>query len=151
MQLHQLLEQNRSNHFKLLILVDNSQQKDAIIERLQQEGWICYDVGDEIQKIIQDMPEDEIQVGIAGKIKDWAVNLPEKVILYNTNILHSPEFGDINPVSVFRYRSRVRQIVLFVEGNLHGDHLIYSEYGRADNADIDVREFITAKVDEIDD
>ena len=51
MQLSTYLEQNSTNHYKMLVIVDNNHQQDKIINALQDKGWTSYDVEENIIKI----------------------------------------------------------------------------------------------------
>ena len=150
MQLNTYLEQNRTNHYKMLVIVDNNHQHEKIINALQNEGWTSYDVNEKILKIIENVPENKIKVRIGSKIKEWANKLPERVILYNTNILYSPELGKPNPVAAFKYRTRDRECILILEGSVSGNRIQYSEYGKEDHVEMDVSELIHVKMEDID-
>jgi hypothetical protein len=102
----------------MLVIVDNNHQHEKIINALQNEGWTSYDVNENILKIIENVPENKIKVRIGSKIKEWANKLPERVILYNTNILYSPELGKPNPVAAFKYRTRDRECIVILEGSV---------------------------------
>ena len=149
MKLQTLLEQNRANHYKLLVIVDNNQQYRKITDVLEKDGWAAYDVGENILKIIKDIPKEKIKLRIGAQIKKWVQSLPEKIILYNTNILFSPELGRLNPVGAFKYRARDKEIIVFVEGNVSGNRIQYSTYGRKDHADMDVSELIHLEMGDI--
>ena len=150
MQLKTFLEQNRTNHYKMLIIVDNNHQHNKIISALKEEGWKSYDVNENILKIIENIPENKVKVRIGNKIKEWSNNLPDKVILYNTNILYSPELGKLNPVGAFKYRSRDRECIVILEGSVSGNRIQYSEYGKEDHVEMDVSELIHVKMEDID-
>ncbi|MGP8337604.1 MAG: BREX-3 system P-loop-containing protein BrxF [Methanosarcinaceae archaeon] len=150
MQLNTYLEQNRTNHYKMLVIVDNNHQHEKIINALQNEGWTSYDVNENIIKIIENVPENKIKVRIGSKIKEWANKLPDRVILYNTNILYSPELGKPNPVAAFKYRTRDRECILILEGSVSGNRIQYSEYGKEDHVEMDVSELIHVKMEDID-
>lgn len=150
MRLGAYIEQNRTNHYKMLIIVDNNHQHDKIISALKEEGWKSYDVNENILKIIENIPENKVKVRIGNKIKEWSNNLPDKVILYNTNILYSPELGKLNPVGAFKYRSRDRECIVILEGSVSGNRIQYSEYGKEDHVEMDVSELINVKMEDID-
>ncbi len=149
MDLRTLLEQNRANHYKLLVIVDNNRQHQKIINLLKKDGWVAYDVDENILQIIEDIPKEKIKLRIGDRIKKWVQSLPEKVILYNTNILFSPELGRLNPVGAFKYRARDKEIIVFVEGHASGNRIQYSTYGRKDHADMDVSELIHVEMEDI--
>lgn len=150
MQLNTYLGQNRTNHYKMLVIVDNNHQHEKIINALQNEGWTSYDVNENILQIIENVPENKIKVRIGSKIKEWAKKLPDRVILYNTNILYSPELGKPNPVAAFKYRTRDRECILILEGSVSGNRIQYSEYGKEDHVEMDVSELIHVKMEDID-
>lgn len=149
MQLNNYLEQNRTNHYKMLVIVDNNHQHEKIINALSDQGWSSYDVNENIIKILENIPEEKVKVRIGSKIKEWVNNLPDKVILYNMNILYSPELGKINPIGAFKYRSRDRECVAIVEGSVSENRIQYSEYGKDDHVEMDVSELIHVKMESL--
>ncbi len=149
MNIHTLIEQNRTNHYKLLVIVDNNKEHDKIIEMLEKEGWVAYDVTEKLLKMIEDVPQEKVKLRIGDQIKKWIKNLPDKIILYNTNILFSPELGKLNPVGAFKYKARDREIIVFVEGHASGNRIQYSTYGRDDHAEMDVSELIHVRMEDI--
>ncbi|GAB7014916.1 BREX-3 system P-loop-containing protein BrxF [Methanogenium cariaci] len=151
MLLDKLLGENQNNHYKMLVIIDNNNQYERITSRLDGDGWSCYDVTKNVISLIEDIPENKRKVRVGSKIKTWFSQLPDKVILYNTNILYSPELGKLNPIGAFKYRSRTKEIIVFVEGHISGDRIQYSEYGRPDFVEMDVSELIHAKLEDIDD
>lgn len=150
MKLTTYLDQNRTNHYKMLVIVDNNHQHEKIINVLQDEGWSNYDVNENILNILEKIPEGKIKLRIGSKIKEWFNKLPDKVILYNTNILYSPELGKLNPIGAFKYRSRDKECIVFLEGSVSGNRIQYSEYGKEDHVEMDVSELIHVKMENID-
>lgn len=150
MQLSTYLEQNRTNHYKMLVIVDNNKQHDKIINLLQDQGWSSFDVNENILEIIEKIREDKIKFRIGKEIKIWFNKLPDKIILYNNNILYSPELGKINPVGAFKYRSREKECIVILEGSLSENRIQYSEYGKDDHVEMDVSELIHVKMEDID-
>lgn len=78
MELQRIIEQNRTNHYKLLVIVDNNQQHQKIIDLLKGDGWVAYDVNESILKIIKEIPKEKIKLRIGDQIKKWVKSLPEK-------------------------------------------------------------------------
>lgn len=150
MQLDTLLEQNRTNHYKMLVIVDNNKEHEMIINALKDDGWTGYDVEENILGIIEEIPEKKVKLRIGDKIKGWFNSLPDKVILYNNNILYSPDLGKLNPVGAFKYRSRDKECIVILEGQVSGDRIQYSEYRREDHVEMDVSELIHVKMEDID-
>lgn len=150
MKLSELLERNCANHYQLLVIVDNSKNPHKIINALKDEGWEAYDVNRIALRLMGNVPVDKIRLRIADEIKQWVISLPDKVIFYNPNILYSPHFGKINPISAFKYRSRNKEIILIMEGQLYGNRLVYSQHGRPDYIEMDVSELICVRMEDID-
>ncbi len=150
MQLDTLLEQNRTNHYKMLVVVDNNKEYEKIVNALKDDGWTCYDVEENILRIIETIPEKKIKVRIGDKIKEWVNSLPDRVILYNNNILYSPDLGKLNPVGAFKYRSRDKECIVILEGQVSGNRIQYSEYRKEDHVEMDVSELIHVKMEDID-
>ncbi|MFC1930693.1 BREX-3 system P-loop-containing protein BrxF [Chloroflexota bacterium] len=151
MKLDNLLEQNRSNHYKMLVVVDNNKQHEKIVSTLKSKGWGDCDITDNILRLLSDIPEEKRKLRIGTKIKEWFNSVPDHVILFNTNILYSPELGKLNPVGAFKYKARDKEIILIVEGHISGNKIIYSEYGRPDFTEMDVSELIHIRMEDIDD
>ncbi len=150
MKLTELLKHNRANHYQLLVIVDNSNDPHRIINALKDEGWKAVNVNKNALQLMGNVPMDKIRLRIADEIKKWVLSLPDKVIFYNPNILYSPDFGKLNPVSAFKYRSRNKEIILIMEGQLTGNRLTYSQHGRPDYTEMDVGELICVRMEDID-
>lgn len=150
MKLTELLKHNRANHYQLLVIVDNSNDPHRIINALKDEGWKAVNVNKNALQLMGNVPMNKIRLRIADEIKKWVLSLPDKVIFYNPNILYSPDFGKLNPVSAFKYRSRNKEIILIMEGQLTGNRLTYSQHGRPDYTEMDVGELICVRMEDID-
>lgn len=150
MKLKELIRQMQTNYYKMLVIVDNGRQPEKIIKPLQAEGWTPVDVTEAVLKLIEGIPENKIKVRIGGKLKEWFHSLPDRLILYNTTILYSPELGRLNPVGAFKYKSREKEIIVLLEGRLAGNRIQYSQFGRPDYAEMDVSEVIHARMEDID-
>ncbi|OCZ54247.1 BREX-3 system P-loop-containing protein BrxF [Dehalobacter sp. TeCB1] len=149
MDLETLLEQNRNNYYKMLVIVDNSKQQEKITWTLAAKGWQAYNVTDHILELIEQIPEKERKLRIGRIIKEWVKDLPDKVVLYDTSILYSPELGRLNPVGAFKYKSREKEIIVILNGQIYGERIRYSEYGREDFCEMDISELIHAKIEDI--
>lgn len=150
MKLSDLLEQNRSNHYKMLVIVGNSRHPEKITNALKDHGWTAHDVNYTVLRLMDKVPTAKIKVRIAKAIKDWVLSLPDKAILYNGNILYSPDFGKLNPVGAFKYRSRNKEMIVILDGHLAGNKVRYSEIGRDDYTEMDVSELICVRMEDID-
>ncbi len=149
MKLETLLEQNRDNYYKMLVIIDNARQYEMITEVLQPQGWQAFNVTDQILELMEGIPERERRLRIGRIIKEWFWELPDKVILYDTNILYSPELGRLNPIGAFKYKSREKEIIVIVNGQIYGERIRYSEPGRDDYNEMDVSELIHCRLEDI--
>ncbi len=149
MKLEALVEQNRSNYYKMLVIVDNAGQYEKIVEVLHPQGWQAFNATDYILEMLEHIPEKERRVRIGRMIKEWVKELPDKIILYDTNILYSPELGRLNPVGAFKYRSREKEIIVIMNGQIYGQRVRYSEPGRDDYNEMDVSELIRCRIEDI--
>ena len=149
MKLETLLEQNQSNYYKMLVIIDNSRQHEKLTEVLEPQGWQDFNVTDHILAFIENIPENERRLRIGRIIKEWFKGLPDKVILYDTSILFSPELGRLNPVGAFKYKSREKEIIAVINGQIYGERVRYSEPGRDDYTEMDVSELIHSRIEDI--
>ncbi len=149
MDIHTLIEQNRTNHYKLLVIVDNNKQHSKLIEKLEKDGWSAYDVTENLLRLLENIPKEKVKLRIGDEIKKWIKSLPDKIILYNTNILYSPELGKLSPIGAFKYKARDKEIIVILEGHASGNRIQYSTHGRDDYADMDVNELIHARMEDI--
>jgi len=149
MKLETLLEQNRSNQYKMLVIIDNIKQHMKIIDYLAAQGWQALNVTDHILELIERVPEKERKLRIGRIIKAWFYGLPDKIILYDTSILFSPELGKLNPVGAFKYKSREKEFILIMNGQAYGERVRYSEYGRDDYCEIDISELIHTRIEDL--
>lgn len=149
MKLETLLEQNRNNYYKMLVIVDNARQHEKLTEVLTAQGWQVFNVTDHLLQLIERVPEKERKLRIGRIIKEWVRALPDKVVLYDTNILYSPELGRLNPVGAFKYKSREKEMIVIMSGQIYGERIRYSEYGREDFCEMDISELIHTKIEDI--
>jgi hypothetical protein len=149
MKLETLLEQNRSNYYKMLVIIDNARQNEKITGALAPKGWQAFNVTDHILELVEHIPENERKLRIGRIIKEWVKELPDKVILFDTSILFSPELGRLNPVGAFKYKSREKEIIVIMNGLIYGERVRYSEPGRDDYTEMDVSELIHCRIEEI--
>ena len=149
MDLAELVRQANTNHYRMLLVLDNEHQSEAFVQRMEAEGWTGYDVEQAVLAMLEQVPENKVKLRITGEIKKWFLQLPERVVLYNTTILYSPELGRLNPVGAFKYKSRENLVIVLAEGRIAGQKLQYSEFNRPDYTEVDVSEIICARLEDI--
>ena len=95
--LFSLIAQANSMRFKLLAIVgQDDNKKDKLINILKKDGWTLIDVESELvnlrQKIETSNPDDDIDIELSSKIKEWFNSKPDKIILVNASILYHKTF-----------------------------------------------------------
>ena len=147
----ELLTANRNNHYKLLTLVGSEEgKKKEIINYLINKDWTVYDVEEVILELSAEIPEEKIGLRIGHCLKDWIKEKETKIVLTNTAILYSPELKQIDPVESFRYRMRgKREAVIFVDGRLRDDKILYSTPDKADFTQVDVSKVVYCRLTEV--
>ncbi len=155
MDLNTLLVQSDSLRFKLLgIIGNNSARKKKIIKFLQGDDWVLVDVESELLPIRTELDAsgDEEIFAIGTKVKEWFNEQPDKLILTNASILYHEMFVKISPVGAFKYNSRNKNCVLFMEDEEQlGKRVYYGKMGKEDYYDQEINDIIIADINEIDD
>lgn len=150
-QLERLIKESNNNHYKLLTLVGNEENKrDQIAEYLQAKGWVLYDVEEVVLNLVEDLPPAKIGVRLGGMLDEWIKERENRIVLTNTSILFSPELGQVNPVESFSYAMRGdKSAVLFLEARLRDDKAVYSTPDRDDYAVVDLSKVIYKGLSEV--
>lgn len=155
--LFSLIAQANSMRFKLLAIVgQDDNKKDKLINILKKDGWTLIDVESELvnlrQKIETNNPDDDIDIELSSKIKEWFNSKPDKIILVNASILYHKTFMKTSPIGAFKYNSRNKSCVLFLEDEkLIGHRLYFGEYGSEDYKDQEIYDILIENIDNIDD
>ena len=145
-----LVEENRTNYFKLLTIVGNNQSKiDNIVDYLKSKGWEVCDVEEKVLEISKDIPEDKIRLRIGEKLKKWVKSLGNRIVLVNSNILYSEQMDKIGPFSAFKYCMRNKEGILFLDAKLRGNVAIYSIPGRPDYNERELSEVTFVELDNV--
>lgn len=148
--IERLLTQSDSLRFKLLALVgENIYQKKRIIDYLKGQNWLIVDVESELIDIVKYNSSDE--GFIASEVKKWFNAKPNKLILTNADILYDEMFVKMSPVGAFKYNTRNKNCVLFLEKEkMLSSRLYYSEIGKNDYYDQEINDIIMVDIDEVD-
>lgn len=143
-----------SLRFKLWAIVgDDAVKKNNIIRHLEKGGYVSIDVASELSSLYEELDgNEEPSHDIGQKIKEWFLSKPEKLILSNANILYHTAFTKISPIGAFKYNSRNKSSVLFLEDEkLISNRLSYGQAGSEEYYDKDVNDILITKINEIDD
>ena len=151
LHIEELLQANRNNHYKLLTLIGSEEAKrKEIINYLQDKGWQVHDVEKAVLDLAGDIPDGKIGLRIGKKLKDWVKEKDDKIILTNTSIIYSPELKQKDPVESFRYTMRgEKEAVIFVEGRLRNNKVIYSTPDKDDFEEVDLSKVVYCRLTEV--
>lgn len=135
--------QTGTKHYKLIVL--NKESKDCINEckSLDFDGVVKVDINRVLnEKLLDGKTKEEKEHETWDLIKNYLDFLNFNIlVLHNVEYMFSKELGNLDVISNFKYYSRNGHIiVLFVNGKLIDNHLIYSEEGYPDYRSMDVSE-----------
>jgi len=155
MDLNTLLVQSDSLRFKLLgIIGNNPARKKKITNFLEGDDWVMVDVESELLPIRTELDAsgDEDIFAIGTKVKEWFNKQPDKLILTNASILYHEMFVKISPVGAFKYNSRNKNCVLFMEDEEQlGKRVYYGKMGKEEYYDQEINDIIIADINDISD
>lgn len=146
-----LLDENRTNHYKLLTVVGNNHHKaDSIIKYLEKHGWQVYDVEEKVIEISENIPHEKIKLRIGREIKRWIKSLSDQAVFINSNILYSEDMGKINPFNAIKYSMRSdREGVLLLDAKLKGNLAIYSTPDRPDYQEFELNDVLFVDIEKV--
>lgn len=143
-----------SLRFKLWAVVGRDEAKiQSIISYLTQQKYTLIDVGIELQELYKELDnKGALHHDIGQKIKEWFNSKPEKLILTNASILYHKEFVKISPIGAFKYNSRNKSCVLFLEDEqIISNRLYYGQTGSEEYYDKDINDILITRLSEIKD
>lgn len=134
-----------TKHYKLIVV--NQEDKNSIneCESLDNEGILRIDVTKTLtEEILVGKDPEDIEFDTWDYIKDYLHSLNFNIlILNNVDYMFSPDLGNLDAISNFKYYSRNGHIiVLFIKGKLIGNYLFYSKEGYPDYKRMDVSEVL---------
>ena len=89
---------------------------------------------------------------VGTKIKEWFNSKPSNLILTNASILYHEMFLKISPVGAFKYNSRNKNCVLFLEDEHRlGKRIYHGQPGTEDYYDQEINDIILVDISEIED
>ncbi|MBF0232779.1 MAG: hypothetical protein HQK65_07055 [Desulfamplus sp.] len=149
------LAQSDNLRFKLLAITGKDQnKKDKIIDYLVAEQWTLVDVGRELINLNDDLEtyDEKVELELVTRIKEWFNGQPNYLVLTNASILYHELFLKMSPVGAFKYNSRNKNCVIFLEDETRlGNRLYYGQVGSDDYFDQDIRDILLVDIDDIDD
>ena len=155
MNLSTLLSQADSLRFKLLGIVgSNEAKKKKIIKFLSDDDWTVVDVEKELLPVQAELNScgDKDIFEFGTKVKKWFNSKPSKLVLTNASILYHEMFLKISPIGAFKYNSRNKNCVLFLEDEHRlGKRLYHGQPGTKDYYDQEINDIMLIGIDEISD
>lgn len=135
--------QTGTKHYKLIVVNQNS--KDCINEckSLDFDDLKKVNITKLLtEKLLIEKTQEEKEHETWDYIKEYLDATDFKIlILHDVDYMFSPDLGNLDVISNFKYYSRNGHIiVLFINGRLMDNHLIYSEEGYPDYCNMDVSE-----------
>lgn len=151
--LNTLLTQADSLRFKLLAIIGkNEEKKTKIIGSLKKDNWTLIDVETELLELQNklDQEEPELEFEISTRVKEWFHSKPNKLILTRASILYHDLFLKISPLGAFKYNTRNKNCVIFLEDEQKlGRRIYYGQVGRTDYYDQEINDIVLVNIDEI--
>lgn len=141
-----------SLRFKLWAIVGkNNNKKENIIKYLQEKEYQLIDVAKELDFLYKELDdENEPSHDIGQKIKEWFLTKPDKIILTNASILYHKSFTRISPVGAFKYNSRNKSSVLFLEDEqVISNRVSYGQAGTEEHYDKDINDILLTNIKDI--
>lgn len=139
--------------FKLWAIVgkNDSKKNDVISYLTKTLKWEIIDVQNQLTELyteLDQLEEPSHDVGI--RIKEWFGSLPNKIILTNASILYHTSFTKISPIGAFKYNSRNKNCVIFLEEEtMISNRLYYGNSGSDEYFDRDINDILISKIDDI--
>jgi hypothetical protein len=141
--------------FKLWAIVgkDETKKQNIVSYLTNTLKWVIIDVESQLSgmyKELDQLEEPSSEVGL--KIKEWFNSLPNNIILTNASILYHSSFTKISPVGAFKYNSRNKNCVIFLEDEeLISNRLYYGETGSDEYYDRDINDILITKISDVKD
>ena len=149
-----LLKQADNLRLKLLAIVgQNEDRKKGIISYLTSKNWILVDVESELLSLkekLQHTEKDEDYLLISKELKQWFESKPNNVILTNASILYHNIFQKMSPIGAFKYRTRNKNAIIFLEDeNILRNRISHSSIGEEDYYDEEIKDILMANINDI--
>lgn len=149
------LAQADNLRFKLLAITGkNPNKKKKINTLLASQNWTVVDVGKELARLYETLgtgDEKTVTLELVTQIKEWFNSQPNQLILTHASILYHDLFLKMSPVGAFKYNSRNKNCVIFLEDETRlGNRLYYGQTGNEDYYDQEINDILMVNIDDID-
>ncbi|MDM8557035.1 DUF6079 family protein [Desulfococcaceae bacterium HSG7] len=126
-------------------------KRDKMVGYLQSQGWTLVNVENELVGLLSDLDEgEEPSHDIGQKIKEWFHTKPDNLILVNSSILYHKSFLRMSPIGAFKYNSRNKNCVIFLEDEKRfGNRLYYGKVGAEEYSDQYIHDVFLTEIKDI--
>ena len=94
--------------------------------------------------------KDEEYLLISKELKQWFESKPNNVILTNASILYHNIFQKMSPIGAFKYRTRNKNAIIFLEDeNILRNRISHSSIGEEDYYDEEIKDILMANINDI--
>jgi len=152
--INRLLKQADNLRLKLLAIVgQNEEIKKGVLTYLKSKNWTIIDVESELLSLkekLQHSDKDEDYLLISKEIKQWFEAKPNNVILINASILYHSMFQKMSPIGAFKYRTRNKNAIIFLEDeNILRNRISHSSIGKEDYYDEEIKDILVVNINDI--
>ena len=149
-----LLKQADNLRLKLLAIVgQNEERKKSLISHLKSNHWTLIDVESELLSLkdrLKHSEKDEEYLLISKELKQWFESKPNNVILTNASILYHSIFQKMSPIGAFKYRTRNKNAIIFLEDeNILRNRISHSSIGEEDYYDEEIKDILMVNINDI--
>lgn len=135
--------QTGTKHYKLIVV--NQESKDCVnqCKTLDFDEIVKINITQLLtEELLTEKTKEEKEHETWDYIKEYLDSLDFKIlVLYDVDYMFSPELGNLDVISNFKYFSRNGHIILlYIGGKLIDNRLIYSEEGYSDYRSMDISE-----------
>ena len=137
-----LLEKG-TKHYKLIVVNQKSLESIKECESLNLSDIKKISMDEVLLNILADKTDEERSFESWDFTCEYLKSIEsELLVIYNIDFMFSPELGNQDVIKNFKYLSRTRKILLFVNGKLIGTDLIHGEEGDGDYKRMDISEVL---------
>lgn len=132
-----------TKHYNLIVANQENLDFKNECESLDVQN-IKINMDEVLLEILNDKSDEEKSFESWDFISEYLDSIDsDLLVIYNVDYMFSPELGNQDIIKNFKYLSRNRKILLFVNGKIIANDLIHSEEGFEDYKSMDISEVIT--------
>ena len=147
-EFNSLISKAESSYYKLIVVVGKSGSgKTALLRRISEEFELpLINLGLELSRRLLSLTVKQRKLKAAEIIEEILEERGDlRLAIDNTEVIFDPVLK-INPLGLLKNISRNRMLVWTWNGEMDGNHLIYSHVGHPEHHRIPSNEFITTTI-----